>query len=200
MCVAGVGSPRPPIYLVIDLYSELGFITTKGCTTGSARGKNKRQSHGQHGSAGWSFCPIHQKLMSSVPSQGTYRGCGFSPWLGRIQKVTNWFLSLFPSLSSPPVLSLSLSKSSEKVSSGEEVQADSGVWRNIQYSVLSFLRGHWECKKCSTCDFSAQGAQWNLSVQFLLKADYVGTVLAALKNQTPRRKAGLQNSSQSLHK
>ena len=33
--------------------------------------------------------PAKQKVASSVPGQGTFLGCGFGPWLGRMQEATN---------------------------------------------------------------------------------------------------------------
>ena len=31
----------------------------------------------------WLECrPVHQKVVGSIPSQGTYLGCGFEPWWG----------------------------------------------------------------------------------------------------------------------
>lgn len=135
----------------------------------------------------------HTGVVGSVPCWGTCR-----------RQPTDTSLSFLSPPPSFPVLSLSffLSKSNKQVSSGGKVQADSVVWRNIQsFSALTPQGTHWECKKCSTCDFSAQGGPVETQCpKFLLKADYVGTVLAALENQTSRRKAGLQNSSQSLHR
>ena len=32
--------------------------------------------------------PLHQRVASSIPRQGTYRGCGFSPELGHIREAT----------------------------------------------------------------------------------------------------------------
>ena len=43
--------------------------------------------------AGWiswlECCPIFQKVVSSIPSQGTYPGCGFGPWLGHVWESTD---------------------------------------------------------------------------------------------------------------
>ena len=94
----------------------------------------------------WSMClgwlehlPVHQGIVGliSIPSQGTYPGCGFDPWPGLVQEGNQSMLSLFlyprhplppslpllsPSLFLPvlllPSLSLCLSKSNEKVPLG----------------------------------------------------------------------------------
>ena len=52
-------------------------------------------------------CPIHWKVASSIPSQGTYLGCRFNPWSGCIEEATDrcflspqcFFLSLILPLS-----------------------------------------------------------------------------------------------------
>ena len=51
-------------------------------------------------------CSIHQKVMGSISSQSTYRGCRFDPWSGCIQEATNQYFS--PSMSLP--LSKGISK------------------------------------------------------------------------------------------
>ena len=49
-------------------------------------------------------CPRHQKVTGSIPSQGSYLGCGFPPWSGHTQETTSrclsFSLSLFLSLKS----------------------------------------------------------------------------------------------------
>ena len=38
----------------------------------------------------WMEChPTHQKVGDSIPSQGTYLGCGFDLWLGHMCEATN---------------------------------------------------------------------------------------------------------------
>ena len=47
--------------------------------------------------------PIHQKVVGSIPGQGTFLGCGFDPQMGCVQ-VCNWlvFLTLMFSLHPRP--------------------------------------------------------------------------------------------------
>ena len=42
--------------------------------------------------------PVHQKVVGSIPAQGTYLGWWYSPPLGYVQEATNQCLSLTPSL------------------------------------------------------------------------------------------------------
>ena len=75
------------------------------------------------GLAGWlhwfEHSPIHQKVVGSIPGQGTYLGCGFHPHSGHIQEATNqcFFLPLFLSLSLSPLL---FSQRSINITSGED--------------------------------------------------------------------------------
>ena len=48
------------------------------------------------GCLGWlEHCPVHQKAAGSILGQGTYLlRCGFHPWSGHIQEVTNQCFSL----------------------------------------------------------------------------------------------------------
>ena len=45
--------------------------------------------------AGWlswlEHHPLHQKVAGSIPSQGTYLGGRFDPWLGHVREATNWW-------------------------------------------------------------------------------------------------------------
>ena len=75
--------------------------------------------------AGWlswlEHRPIHQRAVGSVPSQGTYLGCGFNPWQGTYKRQLTGF-----SLTSMSVcLSVSLSKSIN-ISSGEDLKKRRG--------------------------------------------------------------------------
>ena len=50
----------------------------------------------------WLECPIHWKVVSSIPSQGTYLGCRVDPWWGCIWEANDTCFSLtFMSLSLP---------------------------------------------------------------------------------------------------
>lgn len=49
-------------------------------------------------------CPVHRKVVSSIPSQGTYRGCGSIPSWGTYKSQPIVFLSTLMSLSPPPSL------------------------------------------------------------------------------------------------
>ena len=38
----------------------------------------------------WLECCLYtERSWGSIPSQGTYLGCGFDPWLGRVREATN---------------------------------------------------------------------------------------------------------------
>ena len=43
-------------------------------------------------------CPIRQKVVGSIPSQGTYLGCRFDPQLGYVWEATNRCFSFSLSL------------------------------------------------------------------------------------------------------
>ena len=59
---------------------------------------------------GWlNHRPIHQKVVGSIPSQGTHLGCGFDPRLGHVWKATDRGFSLTLTVLSPALPS-SLSK------------------------------------------------------------------------------------------
>ena len=48
--------------------------------------------------AGWltwlEHHPEHQKVLGSIPSQGTYVGCVSDPWSGHVWEAISWFFSL----------------------------------------------------------------------------------------------------------
>ena len=78
------------------------------------------------------------KVKGLIPGQGTYLGCGFDPWLGRVLEATSWCFSLawmFPSL---PV-SLPLFKKNEKCprlrlkKNVEEQKGVSGIDKLLDY-------------------------------------------------------------------
>lgn len=43
--------------------------------------------------AGWlgwlEHCPVHQRVVGSIPIEGTYVGGRFDPWLGYVLEVTD---------------------------------------------------------------------------------------------------------------
>ena len=106
--------------------------------------------------AGWlswlEHRPVQQKVVISVPSQGTCLGCGFDPWLRHVGEIVSrlslswWcFLSISPSLSlslplslSPPSLSLPLSlpfspsKINKYISFGEDLKKQTKQ-RNVSW-------------------------------------------------------------------
>ena len=66
------------------------------------------------GRLSWLGChPMHQKVVGSIPSQGTHLGCGFNPWLGHLREATNQCLP--PSAHLPPSHPLPLSKISKHI-------------------------------------------------------------------------------------
>ena len=93
-------------------------------------------------------CPICQKVVGSIPSQGTYLGCRFNPQLGAYKRqpidvfLTHWCFSLSPLLP--------LSKSNEKMSSGDNKKKclltfkNSKKGRDVSYSLLLNVL-QWEC-------------------------------------------------------
>ena len=72
-------------------------------------------SPGQCGSVCWlECCPVDRKIMGSVPSRGTYPGCGFNLWLGCIwESSQSVFLFQVDVSRSPPS---SVSRGNEKMS------------------------------------------------------------------------------------
>ena len=68
------------------------------------------------GSVGWLIISYAKRLRGSIPSQGTYLGCSFNPWLKCVQETTDCVSHINVSLS----LSLSLSLKSINITSGED--------------------------------------------------------------------------------
>ena len=65
--------------------------------------------------------PTPQKVVGLIPSQGTYLGCGLSPWLGVYgRQPTDVSLSRQSFSARPHPLHLPLSLKSVNISSGEE--------------------------------------------------------------------------------
>ena len=48
---------------------------------------------GSRALAGWLYWlerrPVHQKVVGSIPGQGTYLGCKFDPWLSHVGETTD---------------------------------------------------------------------------------------------------------------
>ena len=51
------------------------------------------------GSVGWLIISYAKRLRGSIPSQGTYLGCSFNPWLKCVQETTNCVSHINVSLS-----------------------------------------------------------------------------------------------------
>ena len=69
---------------------------------GSIRWMDRKSWTG--GSVGWSILPYMKNVVGSIPTHGTYLGCGFDSWLGRLWEATNQCFSLtlmFLSLPAP---------------------------------------------------------------------------------------------------
>ena len=60
-------------------------------------------------------CPVHQKVMSSIPGQGIHLGCRFSPQSGCVEEATNWCFSLTSVFFSPFLSKINFKKCLEAI-------------------------------------------------------------------------------------
>ena len=75
------------------------------------------------GSVGWSIAPVHQKVVGSIPGQGTCLGCGDHPQSGHMQRATDRCFSLTSVFFSLPPTS-SLSKVNKNISLSEDLKKE----------------------------------------------------------------------------